>query len=242
MQIEGKNSVRELLSSGKTIEKISILDGTKDFEIRDLVRIAKDMGVKIEYLDKKVLDKMSLTAHHQGIIATATEFKYIDIDEVITSEKALGKDLFFVILDGVSDPHNLGSVMRVAECAGVSAIIIPKNRAVSVNETVVRVSAGASEHVNVVKVTNLNATIEKLKQLGVFVYAADMDGQEMYKANLKGDIALIVGSEGGFSPREIDTLLKTKAKSITLGKRILRAETAAIVSAACVMLELGELG
>ena len=196
MQIEGKNQVRELLSTDKTIEKLSILDGTKDEEIRGLVKIAKEKQSKIEYLDKRAMDKLSLTGHHQGIIASVTEFKYAELDDVITKVKEQKQDLLFVILDGVSDPHNLGSVMRVAECAGVTAVIIPKNRAASVNETVVRVSAGASEHVNVVKVTNINSTIEYLKKRGVFVYAADMDGEEMYKTNLTGDIALVVGSEG----------------------------------------------
>jgi len=118
------------------------------------------------------------------------------LDDVVEKAKANGRDLLFLILDGVEDPHNLGSIMRVAECAGVTGIIIPKNRSVSVNETVVRVSVGASEHVNVIKVTNINSTIEELKKKGVFVFAADMDGQEMYSVNLKGDIAIVVGSEG----------------------------------------------
>jgi len=196
MQIEGKNQVRELLSTNKTIEKISVLDGTRDEDVRSLLKLAKDKGVKIEYADKRKLDKMSLTSHHQGIIATVTEFKYAELGDVIQKSKNKNKNLFFLILDGVADPHNLGSVMRVADCAGITAIIIPKNRAVSVNETVVRVSVGASEHVNVVKVTNINSTIEELKEQGVFVYAADMDGDEMYKTNLKGDIAIVVGSEG----------------------------------------------
>lgn len=196
MQIEGKNQVRELLSTDKTIEKLSILDGTRDEEIRNLLKIAKDKQAKIEFLDKKSMDKLSITSHHQGIIATVTEFKYSELDEVISDAKSKNQNMLFVILDGVSDPHNLGSVMRVAECAGVTAIIIPKNRAVTVNETVVRVSVGASEHVKVVKVTNINSTIEELKKEGVFVYAADMDGEEMYKTNLTGDIALVVGSEG----------------------------------------------
>lgn len=196
MQIEGKNQVRELLNSDKTIEKISVLDGTRDDDVRTLSRFAKERGAKIEYLDKRAMDKLSITSHHQGIIATVTEFKYAELDDVIAAAKAKEEDLFFIILDGVSDPHNLGSVMRVAECAGVTGIIIPKNRAVSVNETVVRVSAGASEHVNVIKVTNINKTIDDLKAQGVFVYAADMDGEEMYKTNLKGDIGIVVGSEG----------------------------------------------
>ena len=196
MQIEGKNGVRELLCSNKTTEKISLLDGTRDPELRELAGKAKEKGIKIEYLDKRILDKMSITSHHQGIIATVTEFEYSELDDVINVAKSENKNLFFVILDGVADPHNLGSVMRVAECAGVTGIIIPKNRAVSVNETVIRVSAGASEHVSVIKVTNINSTIEKLKDIGVFVYAADMDGEEMYRTNLTGDIALVVGSEG----------------------------------------------
>ena len=196
MQIEGKNQVRELLSSDKTIEKISVIDGTRDDEIRNLLKLAKDKGAKVEYIDKRALDKMSITSHHQGIIATVSEFKYADLDEVIENTKANHEDLLLVILDGVSDPHNLGSVMRVAECAGVTAIVIPKNRAATVNETVVRVSTGASEHVKVCKVTNINSTIEDLKEKGVFVYAADMDGDVMYNTNLKGDIALVIGSEG----------------------------------------------
>ena len=153
MQIEGKNQVRELLTTDKTIEKVSVLDGTRDEEVRELVRIVKQKNAKIEYLDKKLMDKMSVTGHHQGIIATVTEFKYAQLDEVIFNAKKNKESLLFVILDGVSDPHNLGSVMRVCECAGVTAIIIPKNRSATVNETVVRVSVGASEHVNVVKVT-----------------------------------------------------------------------------------------
>lgn len=196
MQIEGKNQVRELLSSGKTIEKVSILDGTRDDEVRMLAKALKEKQAKIEYLDKRAMDKMSITSHHQGIIATVTEFKYADLNQVISNAKSKNEDVLILILDGVSDPHNLGSVLRVAECAGVTAIVIPKNRAATVNETVVRVSTGASEHVNVCKVTNINTTIEELKSQGIFVYAADMDGDEMYKTNLKGDIALVVGSEG----------------------------------------------
>ena len=196
MQIEGKNQVRELLASDKTIEKISVLDGTRDDEVRALAKLAKQRQAKIEYLDKRAMDRLSVTSHHQGIIATVTEFKYTDLDVVIANAKKNNEDLLFIILDGVADPHNLGSVMRVEECAGATAVIIPKNRAVSVNETVVRVSAGASEHVSVIKVTNLNQTIEELKTQGVFVYAADMDGDDMYNTNLTGDIGIVIGSEG----------------------------------------------
>lgn len=196
MQIEGKNAVRELLTSKYTIEKLSVLDGTKDVDIRGIIKTAKDAGIKVEFISKAILDAKSVTKHHQGIIAEATEFVYSNLDEIINEAKSKNEDLLFLLLDGLSDPHNLGSIMRVAECAGVTAIIIPKNRSVLVNETVVRVSAGASEHVKVVKVTNLNNCIKELKKRGVFVYGADMDGNLMYNANLTGDIAIVIGSEG----------------------------------------------
>ena len=196
MKAEGKNPVRELLNSGATIEKISVENGSRDNEIRSLVQIARDKGVKVDYVDKRGLDKVSETGHHQGIIAFYTEFKYADLNEVIKNAKAEGKDLLFVILDEVLDPHNLGSVIRVAECAGATGVIIPARRSATVNETVIRTSAGATAYMPVIKVSNLNQTIEDLKKQNVWVYAADMDGSPMCKTNLKGDIALVVGGEG----------------------------------------------
>jgi 23S rRNA (guanosine2251-2'-O)-methyltransferase len=196
MKAEGKNPVRELLGSGATIEKISIENGSRDNEIRSLVQIARDKGIKVDFVDKRGLDKVSETGHHQGIIAFYTEFKYANLDEVISSEKTKGKDLLFVVLDEVLDPHNLGSVIRVAECAGASGVIIPARRSATVNETVIRTSAGATAYMPVIKVSNLNQTLEDLKKRNVWVYAADMDGSPMGKANLKGDIALVIGGEG----------------------------------------------
>lgn len=196
MKIEGKNPVRELLKTDETIEKIVIANGTTDSEIRKFQQIARDKGVKIEFEDKKVLDKLSETGHHQGVIAIQNDFKYADLDEVILSVRNSGKDILFVVLDEVLDPHNLGSVIRVAECAGATGVIIPNRRSASVNETVVRTSAGATAFVPVIKVNNLSQAIEKMKEQNIWVYAADMDGEEMYKTNLKGDIALVVGGEG----------------------------------------------
>lgn len=196
MKAEGKNPVRELLGSGATIEKVSIEDGSRDVEVRALAQLARDKGIKVDYVDKRGLDKASETGHHQGIIAYYTEFKYASLDEVIASEKAKGKDLLFVVLDEVLDPHNLGSVIRVAECAGASGVIIPARRSATVNETVIRTSAGATAYMPVIKVSNLNQTLEDLKQKNVWVYAADMDGEPMTKVNLKGDIALVIGGEG----------------------------------------------
>lgn len=196
MKIEGKNPVRELLKTNETIEKIVILNGTTDTELRRFQQIAKDKKIKIEFVDKVVLDKMSETGHHQGIIAIQNDFKYAELDEVILKSRNEGKDILFIVLDEVLDPHNLGSVIRVAECAGATGVIIPSRRSASVNETVVRTSAGATAYVPVIKVNNLNYAIEEMKKANIWVYAADMDGDEMCKTNLKGDIALVIGGEG----------------------------------------------
>lgn len=192
MKLEGKNPIREAINSGKNIEKIYVQDKISDNQIREWVQLAKTKKAKIEWVDKKTLDKLSETGHHQGIIAVTSEFVYSDLDEIIHTDG----DLLLVLLDGLQDPHNLGSVIRVAECAGADAVVIPSRNSVTVNETVMRVSAGASEYVPVCKVGNLNATIEKLKANNVWVFGADMDGQDMYSANLRGKVAIVVGAEG----------------------------------------------
>lgn len=196
MKIEGKNPVRELLKTDETIEKLMIVNGTNDAELRKFQQIAKDKGVKVEFADRRALDKLSETGHHQGVIAFYTDFKYADLNETILKLRNDGKDILFIVLDEVLDPHNLGSVIRVAECAGASGVIIPARRSATVNETVVRTSAGATSYMPVIKVNNLNQAIEEMKKQNIWVYAADMDGEQMYKANLKGDIALVVGGEG----------------------------------------------
>lgn len=196
MKIEGKNPVRELLKTDETIEKLMIVDGKTDPELRAFQKMARDKGIKVEFADKRALDKLSETGHHQGVIAFHTDFKYAELEPTILKARNEGKDILFVILDEVLDPHNLGSVIRVAECAGATGVIIPNRRSATVNETVVRTSAGATAYVPVIKVNNLNYAIEKLKQENVWVYACDMDGEQMYKTNLKGDIALVVGGEG----------------------------------------------
>lgn len=192
MKLEGKNPVREIISSGASLDKLYVLDKTSDNEIRQWVKIAKDKKAKIEWVDRKTLDRISETGHHQGVIAITSDFQYTDLDDVLKNDG----DLLLVLLDGLQDPHNLGSVIRVAECAGANAVIIPNRNSVSVNETVVRVSAGASAHVPICRVGNLNATIQKLKEQKVWVFGADMNGQEMYSANLRGNVAIVVGAEG----------------------------------------------
>ena len=196
MNIEGKNAVREALNAGKTIDKIYITDGTNDSEVRALLFDAKAKAIRIEFADKKRMDKLSETGKHQNIIAVVSNFVYSDLDEVIDNARNNGEEILLVILDNIEDPHNLGSVIRVVECAGATAVVIPNRRSALVNETVVRVSAGATTYVPVCKVANINQTIEKLKGKGIWVYCADMDGKLMYDVNLKGDIALVIGAEG----------------------------------------------
>lgn len=196
MKIEGKNPVREILKTEETIEKLMIVNGTTDPELRQFQQMAKDRGIKVEFADRRAFDKISETGHHQGVIAFYTEFKYSDLNETISEARNNGKDILFIVLDEVLDPHNLGSVIRVAECVGATGVIIPARRSATVNETVVRTSAGATAYMPVIKVNNLNQAIETMKNQNIWVFAADMDGEEMYKTNLKGDIALVVGGEG----------------------------------------------
>lgn len=196
MNLEGKNAVREAIDSGKTIDKIYITDGVTDSEVRALLASAKAKSIRIEFADKKRMDKLSETGKHQNIIALVSDFVYSDLDDVVDSARAKGEQVLLVILDNIEDPHNLGSVIRVVECAGATAVVIPNRRSAVVNETVVRVSAGATNYVPVCKVANINRAIEDLKEKGVWVYAADMDGKLMYDVNLTGDIALVIGAEG----------------------------------------------
>ena len=193
MQIEGKNAVRELFRSGKTIDKLIVENNLKDKELSSLIKSARDNGIKITNAPKSVLDKESKTGKHQGIIAFVTDFTYVELEDILDNG---GKPNFILILDGVEDPHNLGSILRVSECAGVDGVIIGKHRCASVNETVCRVSAGASEHVKVARVTNINYAIEYLKDKGVWIYAADMDGATIYDTDFKGNCAIVIGSEG----------------------------------------------
>lgn len=188
MRIEGKNAVYELLKSGTTVNKVLI----QKEETGKIVALAKQMGVKIQFVDKKVLDKESVTGKHQGYIAEAVDFEYCDLEDLLVKTG----DKLIVVLDEINDPHNLGSIIRVCECAGVDGIVMGKNRQVQVNETVVRCSAGAISHVKIARVTNINTAIETMKNNGVWVYCADMDGQRMYDANLTGNIALVIGGEG----------------------------------------------
>lgn len=194
MKIKGRNAVREALNSDVNIIKIMASNSSKDKVLLDIINLAKRKNVKVQFLDNKILDKEC--DNNQGIIAETSEFKYSTVEEILDVAKSKNKNHFILILDGVEDPHNFGSIIRVAECLGVDGIIISKNRACPVNDTVSKVSAGAIEHIKIAKVTNINTEIERLKEKNIWVYACELGGEDLDNANLTGDIAIVMGSEG----------------------------------------------
>lgn len=196
MIICGKNAILECLRANKAVFKLFVLQSFKEDKNNDILYLAKKNNVKFEFSDKANLDRLCDNAHHQGYVAQVEDFIYSSVEDILKYASDKGEQPFLVILDGVEDPHNLGSVLRVCECAGVHGVIIPKHRACVVNETVAKTSAGALSYVKIAKVTNINQEIEKLKKQGVWVYAIELGGENFYRQNLKGSIALVIGSEG----------------------------------------------
>ena len=192
----GRNAVKELLSGGRDVDKLYITSGEREGSINQLLGIASDRGIPIVECDRTKLDSIAKGGRHQGIIAIAAERNYSSIEEIIEYANEKGEPPFVVVCDGVEDPHNLGAIIRSAECAGAHGIIIPKRRAVGLTATVAKSSAGALEHMRVAKVTNLPTAIDDLKERGLWIYAADMDGSTYYKTDMKGATALVLGSEG----------------------------------------------
>ena len=193
MKVEGRNSVYELLKTDKEIDKVLVQKDLKDDASKRLINIIRSHKVKVQLVDKYVIEKESESKRSQGFIAFTSDYKYFDIEDVIEDTK--GKDGFVVILNEILDPHNLGSIIRVCECAGVDGIVIGKDRSASVNDTVMRISAGALNHVKVARVVNINNAIDKLKENGYWVYGAEVGGEEIYKANLTGKLCLVIGGE-----------------------------------------------
>ena len=194
MKIEGRNSVRELLKTKKTIDKILIANGMRGAEAESLLRDIKNSGIKYQFTDKSVLDKESETGRHQGYIAFVSDYKYCELSDVLNSVKDK-QECLIVVLDGVEDPHNLGSIIRVCECAGADGLVIGKHRSASVTDTVMRISEGSANHVKIARVTNVNQAVETLKENGVWTYALELGGGDIYKSDLKGKVALVVGGE-----------------------------------------------
>lgn len=196
MIIEGKNAIIEALKAETKIEKIIIDDSKAKGEYNHIFNLAREKGVKVNFSGRFALQKIAKSKNCQGIIAQVSDYDYKDIFVKITKLKEEGKNIFLLVLDGIEDPHNLGAIIRVAECAGVDGIVIGKDRACPVNDTVIKVSAGAIYHMDVDRVTNINDAIRKIKENNIFVYGADMTGNDIYKSNLKGDIAIVIGNEG----------------------------------------------
>ena len=194
--IEGRNAVIEAYRSGKCVDKIYVLDGCQDGPILTIKREAKKAGSLIKYVDKSLLDNMSETGKHQGIIAVTAAYDYAEVSDILDAAREKNEPPFIVLLDNIEDPHNLGAIIRSAHQAGAHGVIIPKNRAVGLTATVARTSAGALNYMPVAKVTNLSKTIEDLKKEGIWFVCADMDGDLMYNLDLKGAIGVVIGSEG----------------------------------------------
>ena len=196
MLIEGRNAVIEAFRSEREIDRVYILDGCQDGPVATIKREAKKRGTMIRFVDKERLDHMSETGHHQGVIAVAAAYHYAEVEDLFAEAEKKGEDPFFILLDNIEDPHNLGAVIRTANLAGAHGVIIPKHRAVGLTATVAKTSAGALNYTPVAKVANLGQTIDELKEKGIWFVCADMDGEVMYRQNLTGPIGLVIGNEG----------------------------------------------
>ena len=196
LKIEGRNPVIEAYRSGKTIDKLFVLDGCQDGPVKTITREARKQHTIISYVSKERLDQLSETHHHQGVIAIAAAYDYATVDDILAKAREKGEAPFVFLLDGIEDPHNLGAIIRTANLAGAHGVIIPKHRAVGLTATVARTSAGALNFTPVAKVTNLGATMDELKKEGLWFVCADMKGEIMYRQNLTGPIGLVIGNEG----------------------------------------------
>ena len=196
MTIEGRNAVMEAFRSGKTIDRVYVLKGCQDGPINSILREARKHDTLVNFVAKERLDQMSETGKHQGVIASAAAYAYAEVEDMLKLAEEKGEPPFLFLLDDIEDPHNLGAIIRTANLAGAHGVIIPKRRAVGLTATVARTSAGALNYTPVAKVTNLSATIEELKEKGLWFVCADMGGTTMYDMNLTGPIGLVIGNEG----------------------------------------------
>ena len=192
MKTEGRNAVIELLKTDKNIEKI-MLEKDPQGSLKSIFAEARKKNIRVQFVDRRALDKISEDKRHQGVIAFTTDFVYSSLDEIISSKKE--NQGFVILCDGIEDVHNLGSIIRVAECAGADGVVIPSNNSASVTEAVVRISAGAANHIKVAKVNSINRAVEELKKQNYWLYALEADGTNIYDADLTGNIALVVGGE-----------------------------------------------
>ena len=194
--VSGRNAVKELLASGRDIDKIYVQRGEREGSVKMLIGKASERKIPVIEAEKSKLDALCGGSYHQGIVAMAAEQNYSTLEEIIEYAESLGESPFIVICDGVEDPHNLGAIIRSAECSGVHGVVIPKRRAVGLTPVVAKSSAGALEHMRVARVTNLASAIDKLKELGFWIYAADMGGEKYSETDYSKSVALVLGSEG----------------------------------------------
>ena len=219
-QIEGRNAVLELLESNKDINKIYIQAGERKGSINKIIAMAKEKRVVIVEKDKKQMDMLAGTQNYQGVIAIVPPYEYAEVEDILDVAKEKSEDPFILILDSIEDTHNLGAIIRTAETAGVHGIIIPKRRAAGVNSTVSKVASGALSHIKIARVNNLNDTINKLKENGVWICGTALDAKEYYyNQDLKGPLAIVIGNEGkGMSDlvkKNCDFLVKIPMKGKT---------------------------
>ena len=194
--IEGRNAVLEAFRAGKTIDKLYVQEGIKDGPVQSIIREAKKQDTIVNFVSRERLNQMSQEGRHQGVIAHAAAYEYAEVEDILKAAEEKGEPPFIFLLDGIEDPHNLGAIIRTANLAGAHGVIIPKRRASGLTAVVAKTSAGALNYTPVAKVTNLAATIEELKEKGLWFVCADMNGELMYRLNLKGPIGLVIGSEG----------------------------------------------
>lgn len=192
--IVGRNPVREALKSGREIDKLMV--SSEDGSMKKILALAGERRIPVMKVEKSAIERVASGQIHQGVAAFVSAYEYAELEDIFSLAEKRGEDPFIIILDNLEDPHNLGAIMRTAECAGAHGIIIPKRRACGLTDVVAKASAGAVEYMPCVKVTNIAQTIDALKEKGVWVAACDMGGQEYYKADLKGKIAVVIGSEG----------------------------------------------
>lgn len=195
-KIIGRNPVLEAIKNGRSIDKILVKKGRLEGSIVPIIKKARDAGLVIQEVEHQKLDAAAEGENHQGIIAYVSPYEYKTVRDILDIAQAKNEPPFVIICDKITDPHNLGAILRTANCAGAHGVIIPKRNSVGLNSTAVKAAAGAAEYTPVAKVTNISSTIDELKKEGLWIAAADMDGQEMYKTDLKGALGIVIGSEG----------------------------------------------
>ena len=192
--VVGRNAVREVLRAGRDIEKLLVAKGEQNGSMRELLNLAREKNVIVREVDRRKLDE--LAPNHQGIAAFVSMYRYAQVDDILALAAERGVDPFIIVLDGITDPHNLGAIVRSADCMGAHGVIIPERRAVGLTPAAMKAAAGALEWVRVARVTNITRTLQQLKENNIWAYATDMDGENLYRVNFKGGVALVIGAEG----------------------------------------------